>query len=499
MKKSFRNSLSFRQAISTFLLSLLFGLSFTAIEMLRDLRSYLENMTGTISSITKAVESSSSDAAFHLDHSAAEAVLDGLMNYHPVHYAVLSDEHKKPLAERVHPLVNDEFRTLSNLLFGETVHYVLPLYHNRFTSPEGRVQVGFLSIVLDTYLCAVEFMNHAQRRIFSRVVFNLLLSLTLPLIFYFMLIRPILTISKSLSCIHPDGVGSNLLLIPKGHEQDELGFLVKRINGIMNAYQLLIQQRDISNDELISARQRAEESNHAKSQFLSTISHELRTPLNAIIGFSQIIHEESSNHEGSAHHADFASEILSSGQQLLAIINEILDLTHLDTGHMPLAPEVIETSRVFSSIQKQITPIAEKSNITIEIDPLSEKTTVFADPKALHRILFNLLSNAIKFTPEDGHVTLSARNAPEGTLITVTDSGIGIAPDDLLRVFQPFWQAAPALSRTHQGAGLGLTLVKALAERHNGWVSISSQQGCGVTATVLFPHQQHDMRLLNKN
>ena len=240
---------------------------------------------------------------------------------------------------------------------------------------------------------------------------------------------------------------------------------------------------------------RAEGANKSKSEFLANMSHELRTPLNAINGFSEIMAGEMFGPLGDRRYKEYSQDILNSGQHLLALINDILDMSKIEAGKMNLKFEPIHIEDVVEDAVRLMRNRAEAAGLDLSLN-LPELPETDADYRAIKQVLLNLLSNAIKFTPRGGRVTVSAKveTAHAGNMtsdrrvrISVRDTGIGIAKDDLSRLAQPFEQIESQHSKTQQGTGLGLALTKSLVELHDGVLLMDSQPGQGTTVSFTLP------------
>ena len=239
---------------------------------------------------------------------------------------------------------------------------------------------------------------------------------------------------------------------------------------------------------LIAARDQAELANRTKSEFLANVSHELRTPLNAILGFSEIMLHEQLGSLGDPRYREFARDIHDSGAHLLAIINDILDLSRIEAGTFAIDDEVVRVEVLFAAVQRLMQGRAAKGGLAINVDVPPGLPPVRADERALKQILLNLLSNAVKFTPAGGQVTLQARLDPDGGMaLAVRDTGIGMTAADLPKALASFAQVDSSLTRKYEGIGLGLPISRALTELHGGRLELSSAPRAGTTATVHLP------------
>jgi len=238
---------------------------------------------------------------------------------------------------------------------------------------------------------------------------------------------------------------------------------------------------------------RAEGANRAKSEFLANMSHELRTPLNAINGFSEIMVAEMYGPLGDGRYRDYSRDILNSGQHLLALINDILDMSKIEAGKMNLRFDPIDLEEVAEDAVRLVRNRAETAGLSLGLE-FPELPEVEADYRAVKQVLLNLLSNAVKFTPRGGRIVIQAdvRDDPRGqrVRITVQDTGIGISAEDLARLAQPFEQIENQHAKTQQGTGLGLALSKSLVEMHGGLLDLKSAPGQGTSASFSLPVQQ---------
>jgi len=262
-------------------------------------------------------------------------------------------------------------------------------------------------------------------------------------------------------------------------------------NPLMTAVLRDISERKRVETLLVEAKDAAEQANRAKSAFLAAMSHELRTPLNAIIGFSDIIIGQAFGPIGHARYADYVADIAIAGRQLLTQLNDILDLACIEAGKLILVEEPVELARIVKACESLIQFRARERSITINFELPQAMPTLMADGPRLKLAITNLLTNAVKFSETGATVTVVVSETETGGIaFAVSDSGIGIKPEDLDRVLQPFIQSDGSLQRRHEGMGLGLPLAKALIELHGGRLTLESTLGQGTTARIILPPER---------
>ncbi|WP_421786059.1 PAS domain-containing sensor histidine kinase [Hyphobacterium sp.] len=237
---------------------------------------------------------------------------------------------------------------------------------------------------------------------------------------------------------------------------------------------------------------RAEEANRSKSEFLANMSHELRTPLNAVNGFSEIMLREMFGPLGDNRYVDYVKDIHTSGQHLLSLINDILDMSKIEAGKMKLQKEPVSLADIAEQSLRLVKARAEEKSIRLVSDLDDNLADLNADPRALKQVILNLLSNAVKFTPEEGRVSIRSFAIDDRVALQVRDTGIGIPKEDLPRLGRPFEQIESQHSKSHQGTGLGLALSKSLVEMHGGQIAIESELGKGTTVTLTIPFNGGD-------
>jgi cell cycle sensor histidine kinase DivJ len=248
-----------------------------------------------------------------------------------------------------------------------------------------------------------------------------------------------------------------------------------------------VTDRKLQEQALDLARTAAEQADAAKTRFLATMSHELRTPLNAIIGFSEMIVQEQALMLDAARRREYAQLINDSGQHLLSVVNGILDMSKMESGNFEITPEPFAPRAALINCCSLLALKARENDIDLVTRIPEDLPVMTGDPRAFKQVALNLVSNAIKFTERGGKVTVSAGVEGARLMLRVTDTGVGIAADDLKRIGDPFFQAGKTYQRRHEGTGLGLSIVKSLVALHAGELTVQSKIDEGTTVTVALP------------
>ncbi|MEM6666868.1 MAG: HAMP domain-containing sensor histidine kinase, partial [Pseudomonadota bacterium] len=233
-------------------------------------------------------------------------------------------------------------------------------------------------------------------------------------------------------------------------------------------------------------KERAEEASRAKSNFLANMSHELRTPLNAIIGFSEVMESELFGRLGSAKYGEYCRDIRESGEFLLEVISDILDMARIEEGRLRLNYGDVDGNTVINEVLRVVAHTAKDRDLTVSRQ-IDEELNLVADRRAVKQILFNLLTNAVKFTPDGGTISVSAAVHRDTLTIEVRDTGIGIPETALKRIGRPFEQVENEFSKTSGGSGLGLAISRSLAQLHGGALTIASRENEGTLVRVRIP------------
>ena len=286
-------------------------------------------------------------------------------------------------------------------------------------------------------------------------------------------------------------VGTDITKLKRHEEQllDSERRLMATIADLRKSRQTLeLQAQQLADlaEKYLEQKAEAETANRAKSEFLANMSHELRTPLNAIIGFSEMMEHETFGALGCPKYVDYSTHIRESGQHLLSVISDVLDMSRLEAGRILLHMENFEVDGAVSRVVDAIRPAADEKNISLSAESLAG-TFLVADRNAIEKVLTGLLRNAVKFTPEGGRVSIRARLADGAVSLYVEDNGVGISAEALPRLGRPFEQIDSPLQNGSKGSGLGLAIARSLIELHGGSIRIRSSLGAGTTVRVSLP------------
>jgi len=355
-------------------------------------------------------------------------------------------------------------------------------------SPAGRLLFGIVSIDIPSQIDAGQiFLN----RLFIFTA-GLIAGLLAILVFYVITTRLILEPVRVLRETAEKVSQGDLNIrsdINTGDEFQQLSetFNTMLINLQRNADQLrsINKGLDLKLGELAASNVALFESNRLKSEFLANVSHELRTPLNSILGFAELLKEATS---ADAKGTRWVQNILTSGRNLLDLINDLLDLAKIEAGRMEVRSEPLSLGDLFEGLMNVLKPLCEPRGLTIYSDVANDVPILHTDPAKLQQILYNFLSNAIKFSPPGARIDIAAdRPDVDHIRISVTDRGPGISPDQQQIIFEKFRQADGSVTREHTGSGLGLAIAKELTQLLDGAIGVNSQPGQGATFWVLLP------------
>lgn len=354
-------------------------------------------------------------------------------------------------------------------------------------TPENIGRPYYIIAILDSSWVGLELIAFVGRIIALVILIAFFVTSVTSIILGSMMLKPVLALRDNLLAAGEDPTNPDHYKIENTND-DELGEVVRAFNQMAERIASDFHALEQKEQELLHSKIMAERANEEKSSFLTNMSHELRTPLNAIIGFSDMIKSEVMGPVGNDHYLDYAKDIKNSGQHLLALINDILDLSKAEAGQLKLYEESFDIEETVTSSLRIISPLAQKKGIEIDVDLADDLPLLFADERRFKQILLNLLSNAVKFTPSAGCITVQVNIDKSGELlISIKDTGIGIAKDKLPSILEEFSRVESLETKSIEGTGLGLPLTKLLIENHGGRMEIQSEPGIGTTVLFYFP------------
>ena len=402
--------------------------------------------------------------------------------------------------EQLNEFINNPERNEENKLFlsRSVNHYYAAIRASKscmacHTQLQGAIKendlLAMIQIDVDIPIDSIEKQVHINRAILisNALITALLIMGGSYLIVRYVIVKPVKHL-KEVSDAISAGELNVRSEIQTGDEFEDLSHafnrMLRNLVSMQDRLKKVNTNLDRKVDELAHANLALFESNKLKSDFLATMSHELRTPLNSILGFSDLLINTQNFTE---KHIRWAGNIRSSGEQLLSLINEILDLAKIEAGKMEVSITEFRFDDVSEGLLTMTRPLAEKKNIDLQSVIPEDIKNLRQDRVKLRQILANLLSNAVKFTPEGGKVVLKVEQEGKNHIMTVSDTGVGIAPEEQELVFEKFRQAGNTLTREHDGTGLGLSIVRELTKLLGGEVSLQSELGKGSTFTVVIP------------
>lgn len=513
--------LSFKQARNTVLMAFFLGLILSVLQVVWDYQQQSQGIDDDVQAIMEISRTPAARIAYNIDTELANELTQGLLQSPSVMRAEIIDYNGVPLASLRRTPLPAAARGLSDLLFEATRIYSQDLRVNHDPDEE----LGLLRVEVDTYHYGKEFLSRAWTTLLTGFVRTLLLSISLLVMFYFMLTKPLASLIRAISAINPEQPSRTTLPCPPRHEQDEIGQLVATTNAHFTLVNHYIEQRQQaegrlhkylgelenivsertsslrrinqellqSNQQAEAARDQAEQMAEARAQFLASMSHEIRTPINGVLGMLELTLDESL----SAAQRKRLTIAYDSGQMLIDLLNDILDLSKFETGHLQLEQTQFDLHHSLQTVVDLFTPNASRKGLKLQLT-LDEHlpTLAIGDPTRISQILTNLVNNAIKFTEQgaiDVHASLQERAENRFTLLlAVEDSGIGIAPERLSHIFAPFVQADIDTTRRYGGTGLGLSLSKLLVDAMEGEITAYSTPGQGSRFCVQLPLERID-------
>ncbi|MFD2206015.1 ATP-binding protein [Kiloniella antarctica] len=495
--------LAFKLARNVVFVSLLIGSLISIYLAYKDIILTRESFKLNVEQVIKTVNRPASRSAYNLNSELAGEVADGLMEYKAIISVTIHDDLHNTLASRSQNLQSSPYRWLAEGPFGGLQNYEIELR----TADDIEVKAGYLLIIADPIVAVNQFIS----RTISEFIFNILRSLIvaaiLSLMFYRLLVRPLQQISHDLAYVDPDNPEGTHLIIPNRNIGDELSILADSGNRLLNSISQRVGERNMAEAELLESAELLEQrikertaelaqqyeaaqaANKSKQEFLATMSHEIRTPMTAVMGLSDMLLDEKLK----STTREKIEKIKGATQSLLVIINDILDLSKIEAGKLQLENTDFHFRSEIKKAVEIIERLAEEKSLNLVINISDEiPTGLNGDPARIRQILINLLGNAVKFTAK-GTVTLEVEKQPASgkdtplLIFKISDTGIGIAPDTIDKLFNAFTQADTSIKRRYEGTGLGLVISKRLTEHMGGSISIKSEEGVGSTFEVTIP------------
>ncbi|RBC03568.1 response regulator [Pseudomonas sp. MWU12-2115] len=502
MDIKFTHRLSYKQARFTVLVGFILGTLLSLLQIGIDYASEDASINREILSLLEISHNPASRIAYNIDAELAQELTLGLLRSPAIISAQMTDNNGNVLANVKRPELQSGYRVISDFLFGAKRQFEDRLYLDHLPNES----LGTLSLEVDTYAFGSRFLRRAEVTLLNGFARSLILTGILLALFYVMLTKPLVRLIRELSARDARSAEPTTLECPAGHANDEIGVLVKVANQQFDNIATEIQQRrnaenrltdylgqlehivsartaelkaintrlSQSNEELEVARSTALDMAEARSAFLANMSHEIRTPLNGLLGMIALSLDGPLN----AEQQQQLSIAHDSGKVLVELLNDILDLSKFDAGQLELEHIPFDLGSLIEDTANLLSQNAAPSvELTCLIDP-HFPALVLGDPTRVRQIVSNLLSNALKFTRFGRvDVRLSAHN--DGVRIEVCDTGIGIAQEAQVKIFQPFTQAGAGITRQYGGTGLGLALTYNLCEAMQGRLTISSEAGFG--------------------
>lgn len=518
MDIKFTHRLSYKQARLTVLVGFILGTLLSLLQIGIDYASEDASINREILSLLEISHNPASRIAYNIDAELAQELTLGLLRSPAIISAQLIDNNSTVLASVKRPELQSGYRVISDFLFGAKRQFEDRLYLDHLPNES----LGVLSLEVDTFAFGSRFLRRAEVTLLNGFARSLILTGILLALFYVMLTKPLVRVIRELSGRDPRNAEPTTLECPAGHANDEIGVLVKVANQQFENIATEIQQRrnaenrltdylgqlenivsartaelkainarlSQSNQELEVARSTALEMAEARSAFLANMSHEIRTPLNGLLGMIALSLDGPLN----AEQQQQLSIAHDSGKVLVELLNDILDLSKFDAGQLELEHIPFDLGSLIEDTANLLSQNAAPSvELTCLIDP-HFPALVLGDPTRVRQIVSNLLSNALKFT-RFGRVDVRLSTSRDGVRIEVCDTGIGIAQDAQLKIFQPFTQAGAGITRQYGGTGLGLALTYNLCEAMQGRLTISSETGFGSQFCAELPLPCHTRAL----
>ena len=469
------NGIARRMSLYIILFSAVSTMVLSIIQLNKDYDNYIEEIEKNVQIIGNTQLELLSNSIWSLNDQQVQTQLDSMLQVQDIEYvAVLNDDTiswssgeplSKKFKEHLFPIEHEHRRQMQ--IIGTLK------IRSSIDSVYNRIEERLTTII----------SNNAKR--------TFIIALFVFIFFQFMVTRHLNKIASYAQAIDITDNSKQMLNLERGKNikgtPDELEKVVNSINLMQNNMIHTHLQLKESEKKMSIMLHNAEAANRSKSDFLAAMSHDLRTPLNAILGFSEMMKNEMLGPLGSERYASYAGDINQSGKYLLALINDILDISKIEAGERIIQKEAVDFKGVATNCYDMVKLDAEAKNVACKLKLAKNLKPIQADHQALMQIMMNLTSNAVKFTPKGGSITVSASTSKNGNIIKVVDTGVGIAANNLATITDPFTRAETDPYKTNEGTGLGLAIVKSLVDLHGGSMDIKSTVNVGTTVTIKLP------------
>ena len=472
-----QQSISFRLARAGVILAFALGAVLGLAQVVLDYFQEEKALEARIERILEVAARSATPAARRLDERLGLEIVDGLLKYEFIAAAKIDTDLGSLLAERRRPPRDSATDWITRNITTPTTEHLFELTDEAALRNDATSHYGHLTVVVDRDRALGDFYTRALYVLVAGIARNLLLALLLFALFQWLLARPLRMLVEGWSHIDPKDPGERRLYTPPEHRFDELGELTRRANDFLDASHAHLTKRKEVELGLIQAVEDAEAANQTKNRFLATMSHEIRTPMNVVVGLGDLLLEESLK-ESDPLQVERLQRMQSAANALLELINNILDLSSIEAGELLLEPHPFNPAELLHDTVGVYADAAAERGLRLTADHADElPPRLLGDAARVRQILLILVSNAIKFTEHgEVHVRMSWHDQLR---ISVEDSGIGIAPAQVERIFHAFTQADDSATRRYGGSGLGLSISHQLATLMGGELGVESRLGEG--------------------
>lgn len=507
-----RQGLAYKQTRTCVLIAFVLGVLTSFFQIFLDYLETKGQQGNALMQTMLIIEEPFSEAVLENDIKLIEDLIVGLFRYEPIYMVEVKDKNEKVLSSKTRGLVQNNTRWMSDLIFGESEEIEIELEgvdESAYTgwlleevndASQKHKKFGSITVAIDTYYGEISFLRRSGAILIFGMLRNSILVLILLWFFHRYLVRPLITLEENLQRIDPENPENHRLAVPLSHEMDELGDLVNATNRLLQTIDDKVDNLEVMIDhrtkelrtkaeQLEKSNFKAEAANRAKSEFLANMSHEIRTPMNAILGFAEIMTAKVRD----SQFTRYLDAIQSSGQSLLSLINDILDLSKVEAGKMDLEYAAVSPQNLFQEMGLIFEQKIKDKGLDFVISlPPDLPEALLLDETRLRQILINLIGNAIKFT-ETGYIKLRVHSCPlsqnqQGLLdftFSVEDTGKGIPPEQCESIFAAFSQAKSQKFTEFGGTGLGLAITKNLIEMMNGEIHVQSVVGQGSSFNIV--------------